>query len=138
MVGEWTVVSEDGPASRRFGALERGSVDDVSLGGDGAEPTLVVLFRSGDRPDAVFGWRVPIWPAPAPDNSDDDGTPEGCAFILSVNLRELIDTAPGLPGWAPDAPSGTPSPGLTPESGVHQSGSTPTGEGRPQRAFCVR
>jgi hypothetical protein len=97
MMGEWTVRSEDAPASTRLGALERGWVDDVRLEGDGTDVALAVLFRSDARPDSVFGRRVPIWPAPAPDDPDE-GTPEGCAFLLSVNLMELIVNRPGSTG----------------------------------------
>ena len=33
----------------------------------------------------------------------DEGTPEGYAFILSVNLMELVDLPASLPGSDPDA-----------------------------------
>jgi hypothetical protein len=102
MMGEWTVQSEDASASTRLGALERGWVDDVRLEGDGTDVALAVLFRSDARPDSVFGWCVPIWPAPAPDDPDE-GTPEGCAFLLSVNLMELIDLPARLPAYDADA-----------------------------------
>ena len=74
MMGEWTVTPDDAPAYTRQGMLERGSVDDVRLEGDGLEAALVVLFRSDDRPGCVFGWRCPIWPAPSPDPEDPDST----------------------------------------------------------------
>jgi hypothetical protein len=102
MMGEWTVRSEDAPAATRLDALERGWVDDVRLEGDESDVALAVLFRSDARPDSVFGWRVPIWPAPAPDDPDE-GTPEGCAFLLSVNLMELIDLPARLPASDADA-----------------------------------
>jgi hypothetical protein len=95
MMGEWTVEPGDAPGYTRLGVLERGSVDDVRLERDGTEAALVVLFRSDDRPDCVFGWRMPIWPTPPPDGSDDDdGTPEGWAYIVSLNLRALVEVAP--------------------------------------------
>jgi Domain of unknown function (DUF4279) len=104
MMGEWTVEPDDSPPYARLGVLERGSVDDVRLEGDGVDVSLVVLLRSDERPDCLFGWRVPIWPVPAPNDPDDgDGTPEGDAFVLSVNLMELIDLPACLPAPDPDA-----------------------------------
>jgi hypothetical protein len=101
IMGEWTVEPEDAPAYTRLGVLERGSADDVRLEGDGTEVALVVLFRSDDRPRCVFGWRVPIWPVPPPDDPEM-GTPEGFASIVSLNLVELVEAAPGLPACDPD------------------------------------
>lgn len=63
---------------------------------------LVVLFRSDDRPDCVFGWRIPIWPVPAPDDCEM-GTPEGWGYMLSLDLVDLIEAAPGLPVCDPDS-----------------------------------
>jgi hypothetical protein len=102
MMGEWTVEPDDAPAYKQLGVSEHGSVDDVRLEDNGTEVALVVLFRSDDRPGCVFGWRIPVWPAPAPDDPDE-GTPEGYAFILSVNLMELVDLPASLPGSDPDA-----------------------------------
>lgn len=102
MMGEWTVEPDDAPAYTQLGVSEHRSVDDVRLEDDGTEVALVVLFRSDDRPGCVFGWRIPVWPAPAPDDPDD-GTPEGCAYILSVNLMELVDLPASLPACDPDS-----------------------------------
>ena len=102
MMGEWAVEPTDGLADTRVGVLERGSVDDVRLEGNGTEAALVVRFRSDDRPGRVFGWRIPIWPVPAP-NDPEMGTPEGHASILSLDLVELVEAAPGLPACGPDA-----------------------------------
>lgn len=102
MMGERTVEPEDAPAYTRLGVLERGSVEDVRLEGDGAEVALVVLFRSDDRPGCVFGWRIPIWPVSPPDDPEM-GTPEGFASMLSLELMELVEAAPGLPASDPDA-----------------------------------
>jgi hypothetical protein len=82
MMGEWTITPENGPAYTRQGVLDRGSVDDVRLEGDGLDAALVVLFRSDDRPGCVFGWRYAIWPAESPDPEDPDTTPEGWAGCL--------------------------------------------------------
>jgi hypothetical protein len=60
--GEWTVEPDDAPTYTRLGVSEHGSVDDVSLEGDGTDAALAVLFRSDARPGRVFGWRVPVWP----------------------------------------------------------------------------
>jgi hypothetical protein len=103
MMGEWTITPDDAPAHTRQGVLERGSVDDVRLKGDGLDATLVVLFRSDDRPGCVFGWRCPIWPVPSPDPEDPYSTPEGWAWILAIGLPELRDARPGLPARDPDA-----------------------------------
>jgi hypothetical protein len=100
MMGEVTVEPDDAPPYTRLGILERGSVDDVSLDVDGADAALIVLFRAHDRPGCRFGWRIPIWPAPPPDDPEM-GTPEGCAFILSINLEEIVE-APTLPPCDPD------------------------------------
>jgi hypothetical protein len=102
MMDEWTVMPDDAPAYTRQGVLERGSVEDVRLEGDGLEAVLVVLFRSDDRPGCVFGWRCPIWPVPSPDPEDADSMPEGWASILAGGLRELRDIPPGLPTCGPD------------------------------------
>jgi len=102
MMDEWTITPDDAPAYTRQGVLDRGSVDDVRLEGDGVEAALVVLFRSDDRPGCVFGWRCPIWPVPSPDPEDDDSTPEGWASDLALMLRELRDVPPGLPTCDPD------------------------------------
>lgn len=102
MMGEWTVIPEDAHANTRQGVLERGSVDEVRLDNEGLDAALIVLFRSDDRPGCVFGWRIPIWPAPTPDPEDVDSTPEGWAWILAMNLTELRDASPGLPSCDPD------------------------------------
>jgi hypothetical protein len=102
MMGEWTVKLKDAPPYTRLGVLERGSVDDVRLEGDEAEMALVVLFRSDDRPGCVFGWRIPIWPVSPPDDPEM-GTPEGFASMLSLDLMELVEAAPGLSACDPDA-----------------------------------
>jgi hypothetical protein len=75
-----------------------------ALGGQGAdaEAELVVLCRSEDRPGCVFGRRIPIWPAPAPDDCEM-GTPEDWGHMLSLDLVERVEAAPGLPGCDPDA-----------------------------------
>lgn len=91
MMGEWTITSEDEPAYTRQGVLDRGSVDDVRLEGDGVDAALVVLFRSDDHPGCVFGWHYPIWPAQSPNPEDPDTTPEGWAGILALELREILD-----------------------------------------------
>src|SRR4029453_15318581 len=38
MMGEWTITPEDGPEYTRQGVLDRGSVDDVRLEGEGLAP----------------------------------------------------------------------------------------------------
>jgi hypothetical protein len=103
MMGEWTVTPDDAPAYTRQGVLDRGSVDEVRLQGDGLEAALVVLFRSDDRPGCVFGWRCPVWPVPSPDPDDTDSLPEGWAWILAAGLPELRVVPPGLPTCDPDA-----------------------------------
>jgi hypothetical protein len=103
MMDDWTITPESGPPYTRQGVLDRGSVDEVRLEGEGLDAALVVLFRSDDRPGCVFGWRLPIWPVPSPDPEDPDSTPEGWAFILALNLRALRDARPGLPPCDPDA-----------------------------------
>jgi hypothetical protein len=102
LMREWTVEPDDGSAYTRRGVSEHGSVDDVGLDGEGPDTALVVLFRCDARPGRVFGWRVPVWPTSPPDDPDE-GTPEGSAFILSVNLPELIDHPDRLPAYDPDA-----------------------------------
>ena len=102
MMGKWMVEPDDGPAYIRIGVLDAGSVESVSLDGEDTDTALVVVFRSDDRPGCRYGWRVPIWPAPPPDDPEM-GTPQGCAFILSINLTELIEARLGLPSCNPDA-----------------------------------
>lgn len=114
LMGEWSVEPDDAPAYTRLGVSEHGSVDDVSLEGDGTERALVVLFRSDARPGRVFGWRVPVWPTSPPDDPEE-GTPEGCAFILSLNLMEFVD----LPDCLPAA---IPTPGASPGSSTEARG----------------
>jgi len=73
----------------------------VRLEGDGTDTTLVVLFHSDDRPECQFGWRIPIWPGPAPDDPVM-GTPERWGHRLSFDLVELVEASPGLPALDPD------------------------------------
>ena len=109
MMGEQTVIPDGALAYTRQGALERGSVDEVRLDGDGLDVDLVVLFRSDDRPGCVFGWRMPIWPTPIPDPEDPYTVPKGWADLLAIELVEFCDAFPGLPACDPDARA---SPGL--------------------------
>jgi hypothetical protein len=103
MMGEWTVEPDDAPPYTRLGVLERGSVDEVRLESAETEAAaLVVLLRSDDRPNCVFGWRIPIWPVPAP-NHREMGTPEGWGYMLSLDLVDLVEAPPGLPACDPDA-----------------------------------
>jgi hypothetical protein len=58
MMGERRVEPDGARPYTQLGVLERGSVDEVRLEGAGTEAAaLVVLFRSDDRPDCVFGRR---------------------------------------------------------------------------------
>jgi hypothetical protein len=102
MMGEWTIEPQEAAPFTRSGVLDTGSVDDVRLEGDGTDTTLVVLFHSDDRPGCLFGWRISIWPAPAPDDPVM-GTPERWGHLLSLELVELVDAPPGLPACDPDA-----------------------------------
>ena len=103
LMGEWRGEPDDAPPYTRGSVLERGSIDEVRLEGAETEAAaLVVLFRSDGRPDCVFGWRIPIWPAPAP-NDRETGTPEGWGYALSLDLVDLVKAPPGLPACDPDA-----------------------------------
>jgi hypothetical protein len=101
MMGEWTIEPDDGPSYTRIGVLEAGSVESVSLDRDHPDVSLVVVLRSNEHPACRFGWRIPVWPAPGPDDPET-GTPEGCAFILSIDLIEILGAHPGLPPCNPD------------------------------------
>lgn len=72
---------------------DMGEVDSVSLVGDGADTKLAVIFRVENRPGRVFGWRIPIWPAPDPQD-DMAGSPESLAGLFPVYLDEAINTIP--------------------------------------------
>lgn len=90
---EW-IAFEHGSAGRRIrGALPDGSVDSIELVGEGEATTLVIVFRTGERPGRVFGWRVPVWPAPDP-YSPVTGTPEWFGTLFGVYLNEWINTIP--------------------------------------------
>jgi hypothetical protein len=89
-MGEYTV-ERDGRRDVRQGALDGGSVDDVRMDGEGLDVEIVVLFRVDERPDRVFGWRMPVWPTPTPDPDDSYTGPEGWADLLVVELWEDRD-----------------------------------------------
>jgi hypothetical protein len=96
-------------AARRQAELswvDDATIDDVRIEVGGAAVHLVVAFRHQRHPGARYGWRLPVWPAPAP-NDPVVGTPEDRGtYWLSVELEETIEAGPGLPPPTPDS-SGT-------------------------------
>ncbi len=80
-------------AARRVfpGPALEGDVQSFAL--DQAESMLVVVFTAHHLPGRLFGWRVPIWPAPHPSDRMT-GTVDGLAVVLSVHLMELINDLP--------------------------------------------
>jgi hypothetical protein len=101
-MGEWTV-REGARQYTRQGALDAGSVDEVRMEGGGLDVEIVVLFRVDERPGRVFGWRIPVWPTPAPDPDDPDTGPEGWPFLLAIELCEARDLHVPLATGDPDA-----------------------------------
>lgn len=72
-------------------------VEDVRLEGRFPSTEVIILFRSLDRPELLFGRRERIW-------ADDGVYATDGSAVITMNLEERIYFAPGLPLDAePDA-----------------------------------
>jgi hypothetical protein len=81
----------DVPHRHGVGGLPDGKVESVEIEGVGVDRAIVVLFRLNDEPDALFGWRVPIWRRFAPVEGE---MPEDGVELLPVYLDETISSSP--------------------------------------------